>query len=75
MKPIIAIHDAKSGKIETREMNEKEYKTYLADQEKAAAELAEINERLAPIIAARESAIAKLTALGLTEAEIQALAG
>jgi glutamate synthase domain-containing protein 1 len=75
MKPIIAIHNAETNEIETREMTDKEFAAY-------EKELAESQARLQPIIAeaearqaARQSALEKLAALGLTEAEIQALAG
>ena len=52
-----------------REMTDEEYQFYLAEQ--ATNELVE-QERLAKI-ASRESALAKLAALGLTEEEIAAL--
>ena len=64
----IKIVDVTSGEEIEREMTAKESKDLQAAQESATAKLAEEN-------AARESAISKLTALGLTEAEIQALAG
>ena len=52
-----------------REMTDEEYTVYLAEQEQDALIEA---ERLAKI-ASRESALAKLAALGLTEDEIAAL--
>jgi DNA-binding NarL/FixJ family response regulator len=52
-----------------REMTDEEYEAYLADQEQDALIEA---ERLAKT-QARESALAKLAALGLTEEEIAAL--
>ena len=52
-----------------REMTEEEYETYLADQAQDALIEA---ERLAKI-QAKESALAKLAAIGLTEEEIAAL--
>jgi hypothetical protein len=62
-KPNIQIDDL------VREMTDEEYAVYLAEQEQDA--LVE-EERLAKI-ASRESALAKLAALGLTEDEIAAL--
>ncbi len=52
-----------------REMTDGEYEAYLSDQAKEQAHLAEQEAKLA----ARESALAKLAALGLTEEEIRAL--
>ena len=52
-----------------REMSEQEHKQYLAFQ----AEQAQIEANLKATIDARTSALAKLAALGLTEAEIAAL--
>ncbi len=52
-----------------REMTDEEYEAYLADKEQDALIEA---ERLAKT-QARESALAKLAALGLTEEEIAAL--
>jgi DNA-binding NarL/FixJ family response regulator len=62
-KPNIQIDDL------VREMNEDEHEAYLAEQ--ALSETQEIE--LKAKIAARESALAKLAALGLTEEEIAAL--
>jgi DNA-binding NarL/FixJ family response regulator len=62
-KPNIQIDDL------VREMTSEEYNAYLAQQ--AEGELLE-SERQAKN-AARQSALAKLSALGLTEAEIAAL--
>ena len=66
-KPNIQIDDL------VREMTDEEYEAYLADQEKEA-ELTALRE--AEELAkkqSRESALAKLAALGLTEDEIGAL--
>jgi DNA-binding NarL/FixJ family response regulator len=62
-KPNIQIDDL------VREMNDEEYKDYLALQK----DIAESNERNEAKTASRESALAKLAALGLTEEEIAAL--
>jgi hypothetical protein len=52
-----------------REMTDKEYEAYLADQAASEVQQAEKEAK----IAARASALAKLEALGLTEEEIAAL--
>ena len=52
-----------------REMTSAEHQTYLADLDSLKATNAELEAKQA----ARESALAKLAALGLTEAEIAAL--
>jgi hypothetical protein len=62
-KPKIQIGDL------VREMTDEEYEVYLAEQEQDALLEA---ERVAKA-ASRESALAKLAALGLTEDEIAAL--
>ena len=62
-KPNIQIDDL------VREMTDEEYETYLAMQAEIEALQAEQEAK----IAARQSALAKLAALGLTEEEIAAL--
>jgi DNA-binding NarL/FixJ family response regulator len=62
-KPNIQIDDL------VREMTDEEYEVYLADQVAQETQQAEQNAK----IAARQSALAKLAALGLTEEEIAAL--
>jgi DNA-binding NarL/FixJ family response regulator len=62
-KPNIQIDDL------VREMTDEEYEAYLADQ--AAQETLQAEQDAK--IAARQSALAKLAALGLTEEEIAAL--
>ena len=52
-----------------REMTDEEFSKYLQQQEIAEAQEQEAQAK----IAARESALTKLAALGLTEAEIAAL--
>jgi DNA-binding NarL/FixJ family response regulator len=52
-----------------REMTESEYQSYQAEKKALDSALAETQAKLQ----ARESALAKLKALGLTEAEIAAL--
>jgi len=62
-KPNIQIDDL------VREMTDKEYESYLTSQAEAEALQAEQSAKAA----ARESALQKLAALGLTEEEIAAL--
>jgi DNA-binding NarL/FixJ family response regulator len=62
-KPNIQIDDL------VREMTDEEYEAYLASQAAQEALQAEQDAK----IAARQSALAKLAALGLTEEEIGAL--
>lgn len=62
-KPNIQIDDL------VREMTDEEYESYLALQ----AEVEDIETKRQAKIASRESALAKLAALGLTEEEIAAL--
>ena len=62
-KPNIQIDDL------VREMTDEEYEIYLAEQEQDAL----IEAEQAAKIASRESALAKLAALGLNEDEIAAL--
>jgi hypothetical protein len=70
-KPMIKIVDVSTGEEVEREMTKAEYDQHLANQAEAEAEA----QALAEKEAARQSALEKLAALGLTEAEIQALAG
>ena len=71
IKPIVKIINAETGEVIEREMTKSEYDLYLVEKEQGEAIRAEkiAKER------ARQSALEKLAALGLTEAEIQALAG
>jgi hypothetical protein len=62
-KPNIQINDL------VREMTDDEYEAYLASQ----AEDAELEAQAQAKIDARQSALAKLAALGLTQDEIDAL--
>jgi DNA-binding NarL/FixJ family response regulator len=62
-KPNIQIDDF------VREMTDEEYEAYLASQ----TQQAEIEAQAQAKIEARQSALAKLAALGLTEEEITAL--
>jgi len=70
-KPIITIHDLETNEIIEREMNAAEFAQYQIDQEaiknRAKAE--------ADKLAAKQSAQAKLAALGLTPDEVTAIIG
>lgn len=65
------IHVVETGEIVAKEMTSIEYESWKAQNELAAAQQAEAEAKEA----ARQSALEKLAALGLTEAEIQALGG
>jgi uncharacterized protein YqfA (UPF0365 family) len=67
---MIKIHNLETGEEIEREMTKAEYDQYLADQALEQEKAQAIAEKQA----ARQSALEKLAALGLTEAEIQALA-
>jgi hypothetical protein len=70
-KPTVKIHNTETDEIIEREMTKAEYDQFLLDKaEIESLALAEAEKQ-----AARQSALEKLAALGLTEAEIQALAG
>ena len=60
-----------TGEIVDREMSVAEYAQWQADNETAAAQAAAVEAKAA----ARVSALAKLSALGLTDDEISALVG
>lgn len=68
-RPEVSFHNIELGQIVVREMNDEEYVEYLENlkvyEEKKIAELEK--EKI------KESAIAKLLALGITEDEIKAV--
>lgn len=68
-RPTVVIHDAATNTSIEREMNDVEFNQYQIDQENASR----VAEERATKLAARQSAVEKLTALGLTEQEIEAL--
>jgi len=70
-RPLIRIHNMATGEIVDREMSVAEYAQWQADNETAAAQAAAVEAKAA----ARVSALAKLSALGLTDDEISALVG
>jgi hypothetical protein len=67
-KPIIRIHDMKTGEIIDREMNDQEFNQYQADQAAQAAKQAEAESKAT----ARQALLAKL---GITAEEAQLLLG
>lgn len=69
--PIVKIIDLKTNEEIERSMTAAEYKQFKEDQEAAEAKKTQSQAKQA----ARQSALEKLAALGLTEAEIAALAG
>lgn len=70
-KPIVTIYDIDSENPVVREMTDQEYAQYQIDQENSE----QFHNELAARQIARQSAISKLAALGLTESEISALIG
>lgn len=69
--PIIKVIDLKTGDEVERPMTPEEFADYKKSLELQKTQQLEIEEKEA----ARQSALEKLAALGLTEAEIRALAG
>lgn len=69
--PIIKVVNVETGEEIERPMNDQEFKAYKAEQELSKAQLAEAEAKEA----ARQSALEKLAALGLTQDEIKAIAG
>jgi len=70
-KPKIADHNTQTNEIIVREMTTAEYEQYQIDVANMQAE----NAKFDAYVAAKESAIAKLAALGLTEDEAKAILG
>jgi hypothetical protein len=68
-KPIARFHDTETNEVIDREMTDEEFEKYQEAQAYFAAEKAEATARLA----AKETAQAKLAALGLTVEDLQAL--
>jgi hypothetical protein len=68
-KPIVRIHNTETDEVLDREMTDAEYKIYLAEQELAAKRKQDYLDE----IAKKETAQAKLAALGLTADDLKAL--
>jgi hypothetical protein len=74
-RPIVMIKDIQTGVLEEREMNDDEYAQHLKDIEdynKWELEQAAAEQEAADT---KSAALAKLTALGLSEEEAKAIAG
>ena len=69
MKPMLRIHNTEIDEIIDREMTDEEYEQYLLESEIIKEQELKIKQKQE----ARQSALAKLAALGLTEEEIAAL--
>ena len=72
-KPMVRIHNTETDEIIDREMTAAEFKVYEAEQSAFAAKLEADQIRVTEIAAAKQSAMDKLTALGLTADEVAAL--
>ena len=66
--PIIRIHNAETDEVIDREMTASELKDYLAEQERAQAEIAAVAEKA-------QTRSALLSRLGITEDEAKLLLG
>ena len=74
-RPLILIHNQKTGKQTQREMNDQEFAQYEADLAAQKARQAEQAAEQASLAAAKQAAQDKLKALGLTDLEIAAITG
>lgn len=70
-RPKIADHNIETDEVTVREMTDAEFAQHQIDQ----ATMAEFVAKQEAKIAAKESAVAKLAALGLTEDEAKAIIG
>lgn len=70
-----AILNGETGEVTYIEFTPEELKAYNAEQKKIQAERTAIQAEADAKEAARQSALSKLAALGLTEDEIKAIAG
>lgn len=68
-RPMIRIHNVETNEVIDREMNEEEYAQHLKDVEAFELQL----QAKAEAEAKRESALAKLAALGLNTDDLKAL--
>lgn len=74
MSTVIEVNCA-TGQVTERELTAEENAQREADAAVAAEQQLLIDAERAEVDAARESAVAKLSALGLTDVEVQALVG
>lgn len=72
-RPTITIHDVETNEVVVREMNDAEFAQYEIDEQKRASRSAAVEAYKLQQEALKESAAAKLAALGLTLEEIQAI--
>jgi len=75
MRPTIAIYNVDTGNTEIREMNDEEFAQYEIERKQSEAIAKAEAKAQAEKELARQSALEKLAAFGLTEAEIKALVG
>jgi cell division septum initiation protein DivIVA len=69
--PKIADHNIQTGEITVRDMTNDEYEQYQKDTAQAQDSISKLDAQ----IAAKQSALIKLEALGLTEDEAKAILG
>ena len=75
MNKKITVHNVAKNKIFEREMSAEELTSYKKNYDAFEAEFAEIEISKKEQLLLKESAISKLTAIGLTESEVTALVG
>ena len=71
IKPMMRIHNTETNEIIDRELTNEELIQYNLEIENMERLKTEVNEK----VIAKQSALTKLQALGLTEAEVKALIG
>jgi DNA-binding transcriptional regulator YhcF (GntR family) len=74
-KPTVAEHNAETNETVYREMTDEEYAEHLKMAEQYEKDIAARKLELENAAALKAAALAKLTALGLTEEEAKAIAG
>jgi hypothetical protein len=74
-KPTVAIHNATTGETEYREMTDEEFADYEKINQEQIIQQQALQAEYEAAQAAKASALAKLSALGLTEEEAKAIAG
>ena len=74
-KPTIIISNSETGEVVEREMNQEEFAVYETDRIENDKVKAERAKAEADKLAAKQSAQAKLAALGLTDDEVAAIVG
>lgn len=74
-KPMIRIHITETNEVVDREMTNEEFDAYTTQKAIDEAKAAEAKQAEADKAAAKASALAKLSALGLTEDEVKSIVG